>query len=137
MRARLQVRWLVSASLVLLAGAQALQAEEQHRSEEPRLCPICRAANSQSAPYTEKAGSTFMRGATNTAFGWTELLTQPTEEVKTGGNLLIGVGKGMNQAVRRTFLGVGELLTFWTPKGPKGYLTLNHDCPICMGRQGK
>jgi putative exosortase-associated protein (TIGR04073 family) len=134
MRARVHVRWLVSAGLALWVGVPALRAEEQPRGEELRSCPICRGANNQSAAYAEKAGSTLMRGATNTAFGWTELLTQPTEEVKAGGNLLVGVGKGVNQAMRRTFLGVGELLTFWTPKGPKGYLTLNRDCPICMGR---
>ncbi|MBI3324616.1 MAG: hypothetical protein HYZ92_04990 [Candidatus Omnitrophica bacterium] len=102
--------------------------------EQQGACPICRAANDQSAAYAQKASSTLVRGATNTAFGWTELLTEPTEEVSSGGNLLIGVGKGLNQAVRRTALGIGELLTFWTPKGPRGYLTLNRDCPICMGR---
>ena len=103
--------------------------------DTPATCPICNAANDRAAPYPQKAGSTLVRGALNTAFGWTELLVQPTEEVKEGGNLMTGVGKGVGFAAKRTFFGLGELLTFWTPKGRGGYLDLNKDCPVCMGRR--
>ena len=98
------------------------------------MCPICGRANDQNASYPDKAGFTLLRGVTNTAFGWTELLVQPTEEAKNGGNLAVGIGKGIGQAVKRTALGLGELLTFWSPKGKEGYTTLTTDCPICMGR---
>jgi len=134
MRARVRVSSVIALGLCWLAGA-AVHAETAPSPDASARCPICRAANDQSAPYGQKAGTTLVRGATNTAFGWTEMLTRPTEEVKTGGNLLVGIGKGMNQAVRRTFFGIGELMTFWTPKGPNGYLTLNRDCPVCMGRE--
>ena len=103
--------------------------------QPPTICPICNAANNDAADYSQKAGSTLVRGALNTAFGWTELLVEPAEEVKEGGNLVTGIGKGVGFAVKRTFLGVGELFTFWTPKGQRGYLRLNKDCPVCMGRQ--
>lgn len=115
----------------VLSLATPAHAEQQ---QQQGLCPICRVANSQTSAYPEKVGSTLVRGAANTAFGWTELLVEPTAEVKAGGNLLTGIGKGVNMAMKRTVLGVGELLTFWTPKGQNGYLTLNHDCPVCMGK---
>ena len=105
-------------------------------AEEPApMCPICQHANDEQAAHGQKASATFVRGAMNTAFGWTELLTQPTEEVKAGGNLMAGIGKGIGFAVKRTGVGIGELLTFWTPKGKRGYLKLTNDCPICMGKR--
>lgn len=97
------------------------------------VCPICHHANNQQATYPQRAGGALMRGAMNTTFGWTELLTRPAEEVKTGGNLIAGVGSGVGRATKRTFMGIGELFTFWVPKGRQGYLNLTTDCPICMG----
>jgi len=55
--------------------------------------------------------------------------------VKSGGSVAAGMGKGMSRAVRRTAAGLGELLTFWTPKGKEGYLRFTTTCPICMGQQ--
>ena len=103
--------------------------------DTPTTCPICNVANDHAAPYPQKASSTLVRGALNTAFGWTELLVQPTQEVKEGGNFMTGIGKGVGFAAKRTVFGLGELLTFWTPKGRGGYLDLNKDCPVCMGRR--
>ena len=105
------------------------------RAEEkpPSVCPICHRANDQASYYPARAGTTLARGAMNTAFGWTELLIQPSQEVKTGGNLIAGIGNGVGQAAKRTFLGIGEIFTCWLPKGQRGYLSLNTDCPICMG----
>lgn len=120
----------------LFAGASA-NAEESHAvSQTPvTVCPICGRANNRQAPYGEKASSTLVRGAINAAFGWTELLVQPTEEVNNGGNVAVGIGKGMGYAIKRTALGFGELLTFWTPKGRDGNFTLAQDCPICFSSQ--
>ena len=114
---------------LLLGAARSALAEET-----PTTCPICQAANDETAAYFQKAGSTLMRGVLNTAFGWTELLVRPTEEVQEGGNLATGIGKGVGFAAKRTFLGFGELLTFWAPKSQGGYLRLNKDCPSCMGK---
>mgnify|MGYP001593866364 CR=1 FL=1 len=98
----------------------------------PVICPICHVANDQNAPYLQKAGTTLMRGATNTVFGWTEMILQPVAEANEGGNLLTGIGKGVGYSVKRTAVGIGELLTFWTPKDKRGSAPLTKDCPICM-----
>ena len=120
-----RVTIFVSLALILGLGAPASAQESRP------MCPICRRANNQDAPYTQKASMTLVRGAVNTAFGWTELLVQPAQEVKAGGSLLSGIGKGVGSGVKRTLVGVGELLTFWTPKGKEGYLTLSPDCAVC------
>lgn len=118
-----------------LSAVESTLAAEEQPPKPSATCPICRQANNQQAPYAEKAGSTLVRGAMNSAFGWTELLVQPAEEVNRGGNVLSGVGKGIGLAVKRTALGFGELLTFWTPKGKEGQVILAHDCPICFSSQ--
>lgn len=115
---------------VWLAGAPA-QAEET-ASPASTICPICHRANDQTLPYTQKAGATLVRGATNLIFGWTELLVQPASEVQKDGDLVRGIGKGLGQSVTRTAAGLGELLTFWVPKGKDGYLSLTTTCPICL-----
>ena len=102
--------------------------------EISHTCPICQFTTNHSS-YGQKVGGTLLRGATNTVFGWTEILLAPHEEVKSGGNIASGIGKGMSLAVQRTAAGLGELLTFWTPKGKDGYLRFTTNCPICLGQQ--
>jgi len=122
---------------VFLAGvggaADPAVAEEPAPQPSAIECPICHYATDK-ASYGQKAGSTMIRGATNLMFGWTELLLKPREEIQEGGNVVTGIGKGMSLAVGRTANGLGELLTFWTPKGRQGYLRFSKDCPICMGK---
>ena len=121
------------ALLSVLAGVSLTRtASAANPPPTPSVCPICHRANNQQAPYGEKAAFTLVRGATNTAFGWTELLVEPANEVQHGGNLAVGIGKGVQQTVKRTAEGLGELLTFWVPKGPKGYPKISTDCPICF-----
>ena len=126
----------LSCALALLPGAaRAEEIKDQATKDQiSNLCPICHNANNQQASYPDKAGATLMRGAANAAFGWTEMLIQPSEEVQSGGNLAVGVGKGLGLAVKRTAVGFGELLTFWTPKSKTGYFQLTNDCPVCMGK---
>jgi len=103
--------------------------------EAPRpTCPICAHAT-EAAAYPAKAASTLGRGVANALFGWTELIRQPAQEAKAGGNVLVGIGKGVGQGVGRTLAGIGETLTFWTPKVQDRYLRFATDCPICMGQQ--
>jgi putative exosortase-associated protein (TIGR04073 family) len=112
----------------LLGTSSALAAEGA-------ICKLCANATDEAATYPEKAGNTLVRGAANALFGWTELIRQPVAEVKGGGNVLVGMGKGLGETVRRTLGGAGEVLTFWTPKVQGSYLHFSQDCPVCMGRQ--
>ena len=99
------------------------------------VCPICHRIRGDSVSYSAKAGSTLTRGATNTLFGWTELIRQPVDEVKQGGNVVTGMGKGVGQALKRTSAGLAEVLTFWTPKVRNRYFHFADDCPLCMGQR--
>ena len=101
-------------------------------AKAPAVCPICHRAVDSSTPYSEKAGKTLVRGAANTALGWTELISQPVQEAKNGGNVFVGIGKGLGMTVQRTAAGLGEILTFWTPKVNNEYVKFATDCPICM-----
>lgn len=98
------------------------------------LCPICKYTANKEA-YSTKAGTTFVRGAANTMFGWTEFIRQPAQEVKSGGNVFSGIAKGFGEGMKRTASGIGEVLTFWTPKVNNEYVHFANDCPICMGRR--
>ena len=115
---------------VVLGGPQRGLAAEQRT-----VCPICGHASTDTLPYSTKAGYTLARGAANALLGWTELIRQPAQEVKDGGNVLTGIAKGVSHSVRRTFAGAGELLTFWTPKVQHRYIYFAHDCPVCMSKQ--
>lgn len=119
---------LACGAALLIASPQTAQAD----TDTARRCPICRNAIDDTPRYSSKAAHTLARGAVNTLFGWTEFIRQPAQEVKTGGTLLSGIGKGVGQGLQRTAAGAGELLTFWTPKGRHGYLRFANDCPLCI-----
>ena len=106
-------------------------------AEERRQCPICANAGRPEATYAEKAGSTFARGAANTLLGWTDLIRQPAREVKESGNLATGLVEGVGSSILRTLGGVGELLTFWTPKVNHQYIHFAKDCPVCAANAKK
>ena len=113
---------------VMLLGATAVSVAAE---ETTKQCPICHHANNQAAPYAEQASSTLLRGALNTAFGWTDLLVEPVSEVQAKGNLATGLGKGVSHALKRTAQGLGELVTFWVPRSKTSGPPLATDCPIC------
>ena len=104
-------------------------------AQKAAMCPVCAKADDQSVSYPGHAGSTLVRGAANTVLGWTELIRQPVNEVKGGGNVFTGVAKGVGQGVKRTLEGAAEVLTFWVPKVKGNYLHIADNCPICMGKQ--
>ena len=115
---------------LLLGGPTSSIAEEQRST-----CPICRRAGNDAVHYPSKAGHTFVRGAANALFGWTEVIRQPALEAKAGGSVVTGMAKGVGEGVKRTLAGVGEVLTFWTPKIQNNYVHFANDCPVCMGRK--
>ena len=135
-------RLITTAMLVFGAAASVLAADQHAQSSTPsssqvHVCPICGRANNDQAGYSEKAAMTLARGATNTIFGWTEIIRQPADSVRNGDTVLDGIGKGVQHSIKRTLGGVGELLTFWMPKSPSGYVRFTHDCPLCMGSDQK
>ena len=132
---------LLRVGLALVMGATSARADSSPpatSSSEPApttVCPICRHANNESAPYAEQAVGSLARGVTNTFFGWTEMIVRPTAEVERHGNVLRGIGQGLSHSVSRTAAGIGEALTFWMPKSSGGPSPLATDCPICMSIQ--
>lgn len=130
---RRQREWLAGAAVglaVFLGGPARALGEDQGA-----MCPVCSKASDERAAYSSKAGYTLIRGAANTLFGWTELIRQPAQEVKAGGNVFTGIATGVGKGVMRTFAGAGEVLTFWTPKTERGYLHFADDCPLCMRKK--
>ena len=103
--------------------------------ERPVVCPICKHASSESAGYGAKVGNTLARGTANALLGWTEIIRQPAQEVKAGGNVFTGMAKGVTQSVKRTVAGAGEILTCWTPKVQQRYVHFAEDCPLCMRKR--
>lgn len=127
---------VIVASLCLVGLASPGQAAEPAaHTESGTICPICQRAQDEHATYPSKAGYTLVRGATNTLFGWTEVIRQPADEVKAGGNVFAGIAHGVGRGIGRTLAGAGEVLTFWTPKVQNSYVHFADDCPICMGKR--
>ncbi|MBI3333527.1 MAG: hypothetical protein HYZ93_05500 [Candidatus Omnitrophica bacterium] len=92
-------------------------------------CSVCSAAGSES--YTTKAVGQLARGAANTGMCWVEMVNQPVKEVKGGGNVLIGVGKGVGHTCLRLAQGVGEIITCPMPKAKDGkYTQIADGCPL-------
>lgn len=123
---------MVFGVLAFAAAAAVFSFSPSAMADEQKICQVCSHAGRDEASYGAKAGTTLTRGAANTLFGWTELIRQPADEVKSGGNVFGGIAKGVGESVKRTLGGVGEILTFWTPKVNNHYIAFASDCPICM-----
>jgi hypothetical protein len=119
------MRRLVIVSLIVAFVTPAAAAQPK-----ARLCPICAKANDEQATYADKAGNTLARGALNFGLGWTELMRQPGKAAREGKNVFHGIANGIGFSTRRTLRGLGELLTFWTPKMGGEYIHFSKDCPI-------
>lgn len=92
-------------------------------------CPVCSAAASDSYP-TKTVGQA-ARGVANIGMGWMELVNQPVKEVKGGGNILIGMGKGIGHTCLRMAQGAGEILTSPMPRMKDGkYSQIADGCPM-------
>lgn len=128
--ATLSVLILASVLSWAVSGAAGAESAADTQPPAPLLCPICKRISEQQISYAEKAGNTLARGALNTSLGWTELIRQPAQEVKRGGNAFVGIANGVGQGLNRTFTGLAELFTFWTPKIQGQYLHFSKDCPL-------
>lgn len=70
---------------------------------------ICDSVDSDA--YLNAAGGKLIRGIGNVAFGWVELIRQPTIQA----NKWEGVSKGVSYFVLRTLSGALEAVTFFIP----------------------
>ena len=92
-------------------------------------CAVCNGAASDY--YPEKIFYQFTRGIVNIGLCWVEMVHQPIKEMKNGGNLLVGIGKGFGQTGVRLVEGGGEILTCMLPRVHDGkYLQIAHDCTL-------
>ena len=126
--------WSMVIAVLWVMGAPAWAHEEAaaaSSTDSSKLCAPCAKANDDAASYPAKSGATLLQGAGNVLLGWTEILVEPVRTTQAKGNLGVGVLKGIGVAVKRTVLGVAEVVTFWTPKCHGRYWHFNHDCPIC------
>ena len=126
---------LLMLGLLWLATARAAADDQPATAARRTTCPICSHANMQDGNYAATSGTTFVRGASNALLGWTEIIRRPAEEARAGGNVVVGMGKGLGQGVVRTVTGLGEVLTFWVPKTKAYPVNIAQDCPLCMGRR--
>jgi len=120
------------AAFILAAGLLAVSAPAMAEEEkpQPKLCPICSKLEGANPSYGEKAGNTFTRGLLNFGLGWTEMIRQPGKAAREGKDVFHGVANGLAFSARRTLRGIGEVLTFWTPKIQDEYIHFSDDCPI-------
>ena len=69
----------------------------------------------QETGYVNQAKGKLVYGVKNVLLGWTELFTQPYEDAQNGENVLLGIGKGVWNAVGQTIGGALHLVTFPIP----------------------
>ena len=121
------IRWSVAVAIV---GTAFCATTGEAASDEPKLCPICLKANNDDISYQEKASNTLARGILNFTLGWTEMIRQPAKTAKEDRNILAGIAIGAGASVTRTISGLGEILTFWTPRVGKDYIHFSRNCPL-------
>ena len=97
--------------LLMAPRAAAEEASSQTAPSGP-MCPICSKANKQDGDYGATSGTTFVRGASNTLLGWTDLFVEPKETMNAGGNFFKGLGVGLADGLANTLGGVVHLITF-------------------------
>ena len=64
------------------------------------------------ATYTEQAIAKLKYGLKNGLLGWTSLFRTPAAEIEAGENVVVGIGKGLYNAVGQTVLGAVHAATF-------------------------
>lgn len=119
------VGWVWGLALCILLGLPGVA-----MAEEPVVCPICIKANNDEASYQDKASHTLARGLLNFTLGWTDFIRQPGKAAREGESIASGIALGAGSAITRTISGLGEILTFWTPRIGKDYIHFSRDCPL-------
>ena len=68
------------------------------------------------ATYSEQASGKLKYGLTNLLLGWTELFREPMRASQAGENVLVGIGRGVWNAVGDTIGGALHTVTFPLPQ---------------------
>ena len=68
------------------------------------------------ATYGDQVGGKLKSGLTNLLLGWTELFREPMRAGKAGENVLVGIGRGVWNAVGDTIGGALNTVTFPIPQ---------------------
>lgn len=68
------------------------------------------------ATYGDKSVAKLKYGLTNTLLGWTSLFRTPMQASQSGENVLVGIGRGVWNAVGQTVGGIVHLVTFPIPQ---------------------
>jgi len=66
--------------------------------------------------YGDKAVAKLKYGLTNALLGWTSLVREPIQASQAGENVLVGLGRGVWDAVGQTVGGVAHAVTFLIPQ---------------------
>ena len=66
--------------------------------------------------YGDKTMGKLKYGLTNTLLGWTSLFRTPMKASQSGENVLVGIGKGVWNAVGQTVGGAAHAVTFPLPQ---------------------
>ena len=69
----------------------------------------------QETGYANQVKGKLVYGVKNVLLGWTELFSQPYEDAQNGENILVGIGKGVWNAVGQTVGGALHAVTFPIP----------------------
>ena len=120
-------RFLLGLLAVWLTGFGTLAFADQEITHAN--CGICNSTVSEN--HLVKTGGQFTRGAANLAFCWLGAVNQPIREMRGGGNLLVGFGKGFGHIFIRGAQGLGEIVTAPLPQAKDGS-QIAQDCPLCM-----
>jgi len=64
------------------------------------------------ATYSEQAAGKLRYGLKNTLLGWTALFRTPVKAHQAGDNVLVGIGRGIWNAVGQTIGGAAHVVTF-------------------------
>ncbi len=68
------------------------------------------------ASYGDKSVAKLKYGLTNTLLGWTSLVREPIQASQGGENILVGLGRGVWNAVGQTVGGIAHAVTFPIPQ---------------------
>ncbi len=67
------------------------------------------------ATYSDKAVGKLKYGLTNALLGWTSLFREPIQASQAGENILVGIARGVWDAVGQTVGGAAHAVTFLIP----------------------